>query len=156
MRHWARWAVAVLLLLGGCGDEFFGGEPVAGPQPGTITAAFQPGGLANVIVVTATDRVPLRSAVLVGPEGERQPAYSIDVAPNLVRSTSITADPVLQTRGGLPSTTRIDIMRSTALIQLPDPVRYANTWRRCRVELRLGDPGAGEHDAMLAAPAPPA
>lgn len=155
MRHGARWVVAVLLWLGGCDEAFFDEERVAAPEPSAITAAFEPGGLVNVIVVTTTDRLPLRSAVLAGPDGARQPAYSLDVVPALIRDTSISADPVLGTRG-VPSTTRVNIMRSTALIQLPDPVHYANTWRRWRIELRLGDPAAGERDVTLAAPAPPA
>ena len=88
-------------------------------------------------------------------EGERQPADSIDVAPSLSYDTSITADPLLRTRGGVPSVTRIDIRRSTALIRVPDSPRYATSWRRWRVALRLGDAGEGARELTLAAPAPP-
>jgi len=57
---------------------------------------------------------------------------------------------------GVPrQVTRIGVMSSTALIQLPDPTRYAQGWRDWRVELRIGDPGDAGRDVTLAAPKPP-
>jgi hypothetical protein len=142
----------LLPLLGGCETGDATSDTLV---PDTVTARFVPGGLANVIVVTAVDRMPLRSAVLVAPGGERVSAYSLDVdrSPIIVE---VPGEASLRSTPGAPHrVARMDTMLSTALIQLPDPVRYAKSWEEWRVELRLGDADTGERALTLAAPASP-
>ena len=143
-------AMAALLLLAGCG----GGDE-RGLTPGTIAARFVRGGLADVIVVTSVDRLPLREAVLVTPDGDRIPAYSIDVDPHPATERVPGEAALLSTPGTPRQSAWINTMASTALIRLPDPVQYAKNWRRSRIELRLGDPGGGEREETLAAPPSP-
>jgi hypothetical protein len=142
--------MAALLVLAGCG----GGDE-GDLTPGTIAARFVPGGLADVIVVTSIDRLPLRAAVLVTPDGERVPAYSIDVDPHPATAQVPGEATLLSTPGTPHRSAWINIMASTALIRLPDPVQYAKNWRRSRIELRLGDPGSRERQETLAAPPSP-
>ena len=57
---------------------------------------------------------------------------------------------------GVPrQVTRNNVMSSSALIQLPDPTRYAIGWHDWRVELRIGDAGDAGRDVVLDAPKPP-
>jgi hypothetical protein len=143
-------AMAALLLLAGCG----GGDE-SGLTPGTIAARFVRGGLTDVIVVTSVDRLPLREAALVTPDGERIPAYSIDVDPHPATAQVPGEATLLSTPGTPRQSAWINTMASTALIRLPDPVQYAKNWRRSRIELRLGDPGGGAREETLAAPPSP-
>lgn len=139
-----------LPLIAACADE---DAPWSGPPTESATARFD--ALSDVIVVNVTDRLPLRSAVLVAPDGERVPAYSLDVS-----SSPVVAPPqeaaIFMASPGVPrQVTRIGVMSSTALIQLPDATRYAQGWRDWRVELRIGDPGDSGRDVALPAPKPP-
>jgi hypothetical protein len=143
--------IALLLLLAGCAGHRGAGVPADIP-PQNLTATFKPGGLADVIVVHAVDWRPLRSAVLVSPDGTRVAAYSLDVIPSLIERGTL----MQQTTPGAPRpVTRTGIMDSTALIQLPDPVAYARDWRRWRIAVVLGDPGAGRIEVTLDAPPSP-
>jgi len=143
-------AIAALLLLAGCG-----GADESGPTLETIAARFVRGGLADVIVVTSLDRLPLREATLVTPDGQRVPAYSIDVDPHPATAQVPGEATLLSTPGTPHQSAWINTMASTALIRLPDPVQYAKNWRRSHIELRLGDPGSGEREETLAAPPSP-
>ena len=140
-------AALLVLLLAACGE---GTLPPSGPLE-RITADF--GALSDVIVVTAVDRLPLRSAALVDPDGERIPAYWLDVSSSPVVERSTAEQAMRQTPGMPYQVTNMNAMVATALIRLPDPTRYAKTWRQSHVELRLGDPGS-ERDVTLPAPAP--
>jgi len=142
-------AVLLLLLLAGCGE---GTVPLGAPLE-RITATF--GALSDVVVVTAVDRLPLRSAALVDPDGQRVPAYSLDVSSSPSVEPSIAEQALMQTPGMPHEVTHADTMAATALIRLPDPTRYAKTWQQWHVELQLGDPGGGEQDITLPAPSPP-
>jgi hypothetical protein len=145
-RHFA--ALLLLLLFAGCGE---GTLPPSGPLA-RVGASF--GALDDVIVVTAVDRLPLRSAELVDPDGERTPAYSLDVSSSPMVEPS-TAERAMRQTPGMPyQVTNMNAMIATALIRLPDPTRYAKVWQQCRIELKIGDPGAGEQDVTLAAPQP--
>lgn len=139
-----------LLLLSGCG----GMTPAAAP-PDTITARFVPGGPVNVITVTVIDPLPLRSAELVGPKGLTTPAYSIDVTANPTEVSTPGAGVFAATPGMPLTVARRATNLSTALLRLPDPVYYVNTWRDWRLRLHLGS-AAGGRDVTLDAPAPPA
>jgi hypothetical protein len=64
------------LLLAACAGS--GPAPVPTDQ---FRADFPPGGIANQIEVTAVDRLPLRAAELVAPDGRATPASSINANP---------------------------------------------------------------------------
>jgi hypothetical protein len=147
--RWRGLRLAALLLpfLASCGE---GTVPPGGPLE-RVSIAFT--GLNDVIVVTAVDRLPLRSAVLVDPDGERIAAYSLDVSSSPVVEPSPT-ELVLGSPGVPYKVTQVNAMVATALIRLPDPTRYAKSWEQWHVELQLGDPGSGERDVTLPAPAP--
>jgi len=142
-------AIAAMLLVGACA----GATEEKALTPGTMTARFVTGGLANVIVVDTVDRLPLRQAVLVSPDGERVPAYSIDVDPRPATAQIPGEATLLATPGAPRRSAWINTMASTALILLPDPVQYAKNWRNSRIELKFGDPGGELSEATLAAPA---
>lgn len=151
-----------LLLVAGCEEGSGSGswtpEPEAAQIPGTlgtVSASFQPGGLADVIVVRTVDRLPMRSATLAGPGDQRIPAYSLDVEPAPIGSTSPAQLMLMNTPGATRSVTQVDTMVSTALIQLPNPVVYGRTWHDWRVLVRLGEPGGAGREMTLAAPSPP-
>ncbi len=153
-------ALALGALLAGC-------AVLAGPAEDRhndlrmLTAEFEPRGLADVIVVTTLERRALRSAVLVGPEGQRQSAYSIDVAPAATTLTYADTEgpltgPAVSPRL-LPPPARvapIDSAVSRALVALPDPVSYRKTWRQWRIEVTLGDARGGELRQSIEAPPP--
>jgi hypothetical protein len=137
-----------ILVLAACGDD--AGWTSAPPE--SVSARFA--ALNDVIVVNATDRLPLRSAVLVAPDGERVDAYSLDVSSSPVVERS-PGEAVLMSNPGAPrQVTRLDTMVSTALILLPDPNGYAKVWQDSRIALVFGDPG-GEREVTLPAPKPP-
>lgn len=147
-RHALALALACsLLLIAACADE---DAPWGGPPTESATARFD--ALSDVIVVNVIDRLPLRSAVLVAADGERVPAYSLDVSSSPVVAPSQEAAIFMASPGVPRQVTRIGVMSSTALIELPDPTRYAQGWRDWRIELRIGDPGDAGRDVTLAAP----
>ena len=65
------------IFLTGCGDS--GLPPVATDQ---IRARFPAGGVVDVIVVDAVNRLPLRKAELVAPDGQTTPASYLNVVPS--------------------------------------------------------------------------
>src|SRR5437660_10830907 len=68
-----------LMLLASCdGGGLF--PPVPPPQDSAIglRVGFPPGGVVDTIVVNAVDRLPLRAAALVAPDGVAIPASYID------------------------------------------------------------------------------
>ena len=75
-----RLAAALLTsaLLTACGPES-GLAPLPTDQ---VRARFPPGGVANAIEVDAVDRLPLRTAELVAPDGEATPASYLHVNPS--------------------------------------------------------------------------
>lgn len=146
-----RYALALaVLLVAACADD---SRPWSGAPSESASARFE--GLSDVIVVTVIDRLPLRSATLVAPDGERVPAYSLDVSSSPVVAPSQEAAIFMASPGVPRQVTRINVMSSTALIQLPDATRYAKSWHDWRVELRIGDAGDAGRDVTLEAPKPP-
>src|SRR5262249_4915966 len=67
----------ILGLLAACANES-GAPPLPNDQ---VTARFSPGGVVNAIEVEAINRLPLRSAELVAPDGEATPASYLNVNP---------------------------------------------------------------------------
>lgn len=161
---------ALLLVLGLAGCAGNGSAPSPNDQ---IRASFPPGGIANQIVVDATDRLPLRSAELVAPDNHVTPAVSVTAnpAPTDTFSQQFPASPYAginygvanigsnalspEVVGAAPNTqTKLLAIVSNAEIPLPDPVAYRRDWQKYRIRLRFGDPPQAE-TREIAAPAPP-
>ena len=162
-------ACLVAALLAACA----GSGPTPSPND-QIRADFPPGGIADRIEVTAVDRLALRGAELVAPDGHVTPALSINVNPTPTTgfSQGAWAAPITSANYGVSSIgsnaltpnvvgaapqsqTTLLAMVSTASIQLPDPIAYRRDWQQYRIRLRLGDPPQME-TREIAAPAPPA
>jgi hypothetical protein len=160
--------LAIILLLAACGGA--GPTPLPSEQ---LSASFPAGGLANVIAVDAVDRLPLRQAELIAPDGHATNATSLTAnpAPTQTFSQQVPASPYAGTNfgvssigsnalspgfvGAAPQTqTRLLAVVSTASIPVPDPVAYRRDWQKYRIRLRLGDPPQAE-TREIGAPEPP-
>lgn len=157
---------ASLLLLTACGS---GGLP---PLPADqVSASFPPHGLANVIVLDALTRLPLRRAELVAPDGKTIASGPIEVSPvpGAISYQNLAGHPyggnfagigqpevVLPTAAGAAPQTesRLLEMHATAAIALPDPVAYRRDWRDYRIRLVFGTPPAPVESRTLPAPPP--
>lgn len=155
-----------LLLTAACIDE--GG---AGPAPlptEQIQASFPVHGIANAILVEATERLPLRVAELIAPDGTKTYASVVDLSPSLPSGgTQPTAFPSLGNMSELMlpgpvaagadrSASRLSITVSKASIPLPDPVAYRRDWRKYKIRLEFGRPPGPIEAHLIDAPAPPA
>lgn len=162
-------SLVTLLVLAGCG----GGPPSASPTD-QVRASFPPGGIADQIEVDAIDRLALRSAELVAPDGHATPAASITAnpAPTEYLSQQFPTGPYSGSQFGVsgigpnapyvgaataaPQTqTRLLAIVSTASIALPDPVAYRQNWQKYRLRLRFGQPPDQVETREIAAPVPP-
>jgi hypothetical protein len=160
--------LAIILLLAACGGA--GPTPLPSEQ---LRASFPAGGLANVIAVDAVDRLPLRQAELIAPDGHATNATSLTAnpAPTQNFSQQVPASPYAGANfgvssigsnalspgfvGAAPQTqTRLLAVVSTASIPVADPVAYRRDWQKYRIRLRLGDPPQAE-TREIAAPEPP-
>lgn len=155
-----------LLLLAACGG---GGLP---PLPSDrVEASFPPHGLANVILIDALARLPLRRAELVAPDGGTTAAGPIDVAPEPTATAyqAVAGRPYGGSLAGIgqpetmlssapgaapQSESRLLEMHATAAIVLPDPVAYRRDWQRYRIRLLFGTPPATVETRVIPAPAP--
>jgi len=168
MRRLAAILVPLTLVVA-CGEA-----PPAGPPLDSVRAAFPPGGLADVIQVQTIDRLALRSAELVGPDGGVAPASSIDVDhnPHFAGGQYVANDPWRGSLGGNPgpallgmldpqanaairSTEQVLTTVSLGAIPLPDPVAYRRAWREYRIRLSFGVPPGEVRTVEIAAPEPP-
>jgi hypothetical protein len=160
--------ISAVILLAACVDS--GLPPLATDQ---IRARFPPGGVVDVIEVDAVDRLPLRKAELVAPDGRTTPASYLNVFPspgttldrefatspyagNTFGYGNITAN--LVAPGGVAAPQQrvaLLAMVATASILLPDPVEYRREWRDYRIRLDFGDPPEAVETRELAAPEPP-
>jgi len=160
--------LSAVIFLAACADV--GPPPLPTDQ---VRARFPPGGVVDVIEVDAVDRLPLRKAELVAPDGQATPASYLIAVP----SPGITLDrefatspyagnafgygnitPNLTTPGfaaGSQQRVALLAMVSTASIPLPDPVEYRRDWRDYRIRLDFGDPPGAVETRELAAPEPP-
>jgi hypothetical protein len=160
--------LAILLPLAACSG---GGAPPVAIEP--VRATFPAGGVADVIEVDAVDRLPLRQAELVAPDGHSTAATSVTAnpAPTQNFSQQYPVGPYSGAEFGVSSIgsnalspgvvgaaaqtqTRLLAVVSTASIPLPDPVAYRQDWQKYRIRLRFGDPPQVE-TREIAAPAPP-
>jgi hypothetical protein len=149
----AAGAAALPALLAGCAA--LAGVSSEGPPLPGAEAHFASGRSVDVIEVTVTDPLALRRAELVGPDGTREPAYSIDANPSPSSVTPLGGGPFPREPGMPLVVSQLDSTVSNALIRLPDPWLYARDWRNSRIELHLGDPGGMQRDMTLPAPPPP-
>jgi hypothetical protein len=140
-----------------------------------VRAYFPAGGIVNAIEIDATNRLPLRSAELVAPDGQATPASYLHVnadpsvtyyqryfnAPyvgNAVGIGGIASGNPLATdigNGAPQSSVRLLAMVSTASIPLPDDIAYRRDWRSYRIFLSFGDASAEAERKVLPAPEPP-
>ena len=162
-------SLAILALLTGCG----GGGPAPLPT-GRITAYFPAGGVADTIVIDVVDRLALRRAELVAPDGQTTAATSIAARPAsdsaalaLPTGAYASGGAALGAVVGNPPNTgavgaavqtqsRLLTTVSTAAIGLPDPIAYRRAWQQYRIRLRLGDPPGAETREIVGPEPPPA
>lgn len=159
--------LAILLPIAACG-----GAPT--PPADQIRASFPVGGLADVIAVDAIDRLPLRHAELIAPDGRATTAELITANPAPTRDfspqfsagsypgTGFGSSGVGPPNGLSPgvigtapqSQAQLLAVVSKASIALADPVAYRRDWQKYRIRLHFGDPPQIE-TREIAAPAPP-
>lgn len=137
-----------------------------------VGASFPPHGLANVIVVDALTRLPLRRAELVASDGRTTASGPIEVNPTpaAISYQNIAGHPyggnfagigqpeavLPASSGAAPQTeSRLLEMHATAAIALPDPVAYRRDWRHYHIRLVFGTPPAPVESRTLPAPPPP-
>jgi hypothetical protein len=162
--------LAVLFAVAGCGGD---AAPISGPPASAAQVRVGFGGLVDTIEVAAIERLPLRAAELVAPDGSATPSGPIAVDDRPRSATgqwaasnswkdSVTGDNALgalslrQPQGGaaLRGQEQILAMASNTQILLPDPVAYRRDWANYRIRLTFGTPPALETQE-LPAPAPP-
>lgn len=163
-------AAAFMLLLAfvaACGPES-GLAPLPTDQ---VRARFPPGGVVNSIEIDAVDRLPLRTAELVSPDGQATPASYLHVNPSPsvafhqrqidtpYEGTIFGIDkfaPAAAVATGAPQgdATLLEMV-STASIPLPDEIEYRRDWRSYRIFLSFGDLAGEIERRVLPAPEPP-
>jgi hypothetical protein len=160
--------LAIIALLAACG-----GEGAASPPGQAISAGFPVGGVANVIAIDATDRLALRQALLIAPDGHATAATSVTANPSPTENFSgeFPAGSYSGNQFGVSSigsnalspgvvgaartqTTLLAIV-SSASIPVPDPVAYRRDWQKYRIILRFGTPPEEVETREIPAPAPP-
>jgi hypothetical protein len=157
MRHLV--SLLSVLLAAACADA--GLQPLATDQ---VRARFPPGGVVDVVEIDAVDRLPLRKAELVAPDGRTTPASYLNAGspPGVAFNQEFANSPYAGNPAGLGLTAgetqqRVAVLAivSTASIPLPDPVEYRRDWHAFRIRLAFGDPPDGVETRELAAPEPP-
>ena len=163
-------SLSMIALLAACGAQ--SGLPSLPTDQ--VRARFPPGRVLNVIEVDAVDRLPLRTAELVAPDGQATPASYLHVNPSpgvtfyqrfpdspygggtfgigdLAAGVPFPAD-----LGGAPQgNEKLLAMVSTASILLPDEVAYRRDWRSYRIFLSFGDQPGEIARRVIPAPEPP-
>jgi hypothetical protein len=157
----------MLALVAACSPES-GLPPLPTDQ---VRARFPPGGVVNSIEVDAVDRLPLRTAELVSPDGQATPASYLHVS----ASPSVTfyqrqidtpyegnffgignVAPVPAVLTGAPQgDAQLLAMVSIASIPVQDEIEYRRDWRSYRIFLSFGDLAGEVERRVLPAPEPP-
>jgi len=162
-----------LVILGACAasDSAPPSPPGASAQ---LHVGFPSGGVADTITINVIDRLPLRAAELVAPEGGTSPAdwINVDANPRVAAGQWVAGNPWETTLAGssaaaalttpnaeanaaLRSQVQLLATVSQAEIPLPDPIAYRRDWTHYRVRLTFGTP-PGEIEAReIPAPEPP-
>lgn len=162
-----------LLLIAGCDGGALPPPAPSGPVA-SLRAGFPRGGIADTIVIEATERLPLRTAELLAPDGTATPAQNIDVAasPSYAGGQRVAGDPWRNSLVGsgpaampdvaladpgaaLRSQEQLLATVSSADIALPDPVVYRRNWRQYRIRLTFGTPPGEIETRDIPAPEPP-
>jgi len=160
-------SILTLALLAGCGVES-GLPPVTTDQ---VKARFPPGGVVNSIEIEAVNRLPLRTAELVAPEGQATAASYLHVnpSPSVAFNQRQIDTPYWGNTAGMANPTPVPAivagapqgdaqllaMVSTASIPLPDEIEYRRDWRSYRIFLSFGDVAGEVERVVLPAPEPP-
>jgi hypothetical protein len=163
-----------LVILGACATS--GGTP---PSPAPAASAdlhvgFPAGGVADTITINVVDRLPLRAAELVAPEGGTSPAdwINVDASPRVAAGQWVAGNPWETTLAGssaaaalttpnaeanaaLRSQVQLLATVSQAEIPLPDPIAYRRDWAHYRVRLTFGMPPGEVEAREIPAPEPP-
>jgi hypothetical protein len=156
-----------LALVGACSAES-GLAPLPTDQ---VRARFPPGGVVNSIEIDAFDRLPLRTAELVSPDGQATSASYLHVNPspgvtfyqrqidtpyegNFFGIGNGAALPAVVT-GAPQGDAQLLAMVSTASIPVPDEIEYRRDWRSYRIFLSFGDLAGEVERRILPAPEPP-
>jgi hypothetical protein len=165
MRHLSPVRLASLLLLSLLAACEGGPPPASLPLP-AISASFPPHGLADVILIDATDPLPLRRAELIAPNGKVTMADWIDVTPQpgFYGGQNTDDNPMHGDVGaltlpdpiapGIRSEGRLLTTISRAQISLPEPVAYRRDWQNCRIRLEFGTPPGRIERRQIPAPEP--
>jgi hypothetical protein len=156
-----------LALLAACAPES-GLPPLPTDQ---VSARFPPGGVVNSIEIDAIDRLPLRTAELVSPDGRATPASYLHVNPspsvtfyqrridtpyegNIFGVGGVAQAPSVVS-GAPQGDAQLLAMASTASIPVPDEIEYRRDWRSYRIFLSFGDLAGEVERRVLPAPEPP-
>ena len=152
-----------------------GNTPPPAVAAAAVQAGFPRGGLADTITISAVERLPLRIAELVAPDGATTPANWIDVnnSPSVTTGQRVANNPwdtavtgssaaaALTSQNAEAGATlqgQVQLLGtvSTAEIALPDPVAYRRDWTQYRIRLTFGTPPGDVATSEIAAPEPPA
>jgi hypothetical protein len=166
-----RSSISILIFgaLAACADS--GLPALPGDQ---IQTGFPPGGVIDVIQVNAINRLPLRTAELIAPDGQATPAsyLTVNPAPSVASyqafpnrpypgsgfdvGTITAAAPAAPLTGSAPQQ-RVTFLKmvANASIPLPDSVEYRREWRSYRIRLTFGTPPGETETQEVAAPEPP-
>jgi hypothetical protein len=166
--------VVLAALLGACSSN---DDSSTAPAPINILAGFMPGDARDVVQVTVRDRYAVRSAELIGPDGQVQPAYSINTERTPTYGASGSGFGYGTSFGfgfgggnrsgfgsgigigiplfGAPTyTATSDQTVSNVFIRLPDAPDFQRNWSAYSIRLQVGDP-PDLRTVTIAAPAPP-
>jgi hypothetical protein len=160
-------ALLTMALVAACAPES-GLAPLPSDQ---VRARFPPGGVVNSIEIDAVDRLPLRTAELVAPDGQATPASYLHVNPspsvtfyqrridtpyegNLFGIGNVAPVPAAVT-GAPQGDVQLLAMVSTASIPVPDEIGYRRDWHSYRIFLSFGDLAGEVERRILPAPEPP-
>jgi hypothetical protein len=173
MRRLFRLSLPLLVLtVAGCA----GGAAAPVEQTGAVArlrVGFPVRGLVDTVEIDAVDRLPLRSAELIAPNGAVIPAGYLHVAASPTFATGQSAlsntwrDAVepgnllpalvvgnAQAGAALRGHQQLLAMVSVAEIPLPDPIAYRRDWRHYHIRLSFGTPPGPLENRQLPAPAP--
>jgi len=170
-----RRVLSILLLLSLIAGCEGGGVPSPSPLGSSeeLHIGFPKGGLADTIAIDTVERLPLRAAVLVAPDGTAIATGSIDTvdSPRFATGQWVAGDPWRNGLAGggaaaallphpeigaaLQGQQQLLATVSTAEIALPDPVTYRRNWQKYRIRLTFGAPPGETETRSLAAPEPP-
>jgi hypothetical protein len=182
--HWILQIVPTVLvslgIVAGCSEESTtpaqSGGNAAIIEPLQLHVGFPPGSVADTIAIDAVDRLPLRTADLISPDGTTTAASYVNSqdAPRLATGQWAAGNAWYGAVGGsnalaaltlanAPTVTAVQSQAqllaivSRAEVAVPDPAAYRHDWRHYRLRLTFGvSPSTAETREIAAPPPPPA